>query len=268
MSTAQKKTSIHLHHTLFWCGFAMPPRLACSVPPAPCCCCPVMVTFLWTPWMSGVVGQVPCCCTGLPVASGIFPLWKQDDVGKHYFNNSTMMTAFIMCVRWLVCRHNKLLLKICIRAKYHVSGQQGEMQGRSYKANWNCGSIGVRFLSHRLWGKKINPTRWWSHYQIKSQLNSVDMRGGIEGRLFPDSSERCDRSIQEKKRGDISDLSPVESKWINPSYRNHSSWLHPSNAKLHYTGTTAARCVLHPPHTPLLLSFCVLRCFVLCLMKI
>lgn len=35
------------------------------------------------------------------------------------------------------------------------------------------------------WGIKINPTRWWSHYQIKSQLNSVDMRGGIEGRLFP-----------------------------------------------------------------------------------
>lgn len=101
-----------------------------------------------------------------------------------------------------------------------------------------------------LWGIKINPTRWWSHYQIKSQLNSVDMRGRIEGRLFPDSAERCDRSIQGKKRGDISDLSPVESKWINPSYRNHSSWLHPSNAKLHYTGTTAARCVPHPPHTP------------------
>lgn len=39
----------------------------------------------------------------------------------------------------------------------------------------------------------------------------------------PDSAERCDRSIQGKKRGDISDLSPVESKWINPSYRNHSS---------------------------------------------
>ncbi|KAG7224969.1 hypothetical protein INR49_014885 [Caranx melampygus] len=36
------------------------------------------------------------------------------------------------------------------------------------------------------------------------------MRGGIEGRLFPDSAERCDRSIQGKKRGDISDLSPVE----------------------------------------------------------
>lgn len=68
--------------------------------------------------------------------------------------------------------------------------------------------------------------------------------------LPPDSAERCDRSIQGKKRGDISDLSPVESKWINPSYRNHGSWLHPSNAKLHYTGTTAARCVSRPSYTP------------------
>lgn len=124
------------------------------------------------------------------------------------------------------------------------------MQGHIYKANRKCASIGTRFLSIRLWGIKINPTRWWSHYQIKSQLSSVDMRAGIEGRLFPDSSQRCDRSIQRKKRGDISDLSPVESKWINPSYRNHSSWLHPSDAKLHYTGTTAARCVLHPPYPP------------------
>lgn len=71
------------------------------------------------------------------------------------------------------------------------------------------------------------------------------MREGIEGRLFHNSAERCDRSIRGKKRDDISDLSPVESKWINPSYRNHSSWLHPSNVKLHYTGTTAAQCV--PP---------------------
>lgn len=124
------------------------------------------------------------------------------------------------------------------------------MQDHIYKAHRTCGSIETRFLSIRLWGIKINPTRWWSHYQIKSQLSSVDMRGGIEGRLFPDSSERCDRSIQRKKRGDISDLSPVESKWINPSYRNHSFWLHPSNAKLHYTETTAARCVLHSPYPP------------------
>lgn len=125
-----------------------------------------------------------------------------------------------------------------------------KMQGRIYKANEKCASTGAGSESDMPWGIKIIPTRWWSHYQIKSQLNSVDMRGGIEGRLFPDSAERCDRSIQGKKRGDISDLSPVESKWINPSYRNHSSWLHPSNAKLHYTGTTAARCVPHPPYTP------------------
>lgn len=73
------------------------------------------------------------------------------------------------------------------------------------------------------------------------------MQGGIEGRLLPESAERCDRSIRGKKRGDISDLSPAENKWINPSYRNHSSWLRPSNAKLHYTETTAARCVPHLP---------------------
>lgn len=108
---------------------------------------------------------------------------------------------------------------------------------------------GRQHLWH-LSGIKINSTRWWSYYWIKSQLSSVDMREGIEGRLFPDSAERCDRSIQGKKRGDISDLSPVESKWINPSYRNHGSWLHPSNAKLHYTETTAARCVPRPSYTP------------------
>lgn len=69
------------------------------------------------------------------------------------------------------------------------------LQSKQKRASSGAGS-----LSHRLWGIKINPTRWWSHYQIKSQLNSVDMRGGIEGRLFPDSAERCDRSIQGKKR--------------------------------------------------------------------
>lgn len=124
------------------------------------------------------------------------------------------------------------------------------MRGHIYEANWMRASSGAGSLSDIPRGIKINPTRWWSHYRIKSQLNSVDMRGGIEGRLFPDSAERCDRSIQGKKRGDISDLSPVESKWINPSYRNHSSWLHPSNAKLHYTGTTAARCVPPSPVRP------------------
>lgn len=135
--------------------------------------------------------------------------------------------------------HIKHILKVFM-------DNSGRMQGHIYRASWKSAT----FLSDRLWGIKINPTRWWSHYQIKSQLNSVDMQGGIEGRLFPDSAERCDRSIQGKKGGDISDLSPAESKWINPSYRNHSSWLHPSNAKLHYTGTTATRCVPHPPCPP------------------
>lgn len=53
-----------------------------------------------------------------------------------------------------------------------------------------------------------------------------------------------------EKRSDISDLSPVESKWINPSYRNHRSWLHPSKAKLHYTEKTAAQCVALFPVLP------------------
>lgn len=78
----------------------------------------------------------------------------------------------------------------------------------------------------------------------------------------PATLQRCDRSIQREKGGDISDLSPVESKWINPSYRNHSSWLHPSNAKLHYTGTTAARCVPHPPKFPQLLCLLALLCII------
>lgn len=53
----------------------MPPRQACGVPAGPCSCCPVMVTFLWTPWLRAVGGQVPCCCTVPPVASGPFALW-------------------------------------------------------------------------------------------------------------------------------------------------------------------------------------------------
>lgn len=60
--------------TLFCCGLPMPPRLACDGPPGPCCCCPVMVTFLWMPWLSVAAGQAPCSCTGLLVASGPFPL--------------------------------------------------------------------------------------------------------------------------------------------------------------------------------------------------
>lgn len=239
----------------------MPPRLACGVPPGPCCCCPVMVTFLWTTWLSGVAGHVPCCCTGLSVATGPFPLWMgmmEDNTNLAPHTKFQPLSPFAGIT-------NSYSHYAFRKSSY---GQQGEMQGHIHKANGKCASTGAGSLSDMLWGIKINPTRWWSHYQIKSQLNSVDMRGGIEGRLFPDSAERCDRSIQGKKRGDISDLSPVESKWINPSYRNHSSWLHPSNAKLHYTGTTAARCVPHPPYTPLLPSFCVLRCFVLSLMKI
>lgn len=57
--------------TLFCCGLPMTPRPTCGVPPGPCCCCPVMVTFLW---LSGVAGQVPCCCTGLLAGTGPFPL--------------------------------------------------------------------------------------------------------------------------------------------------------------------------------------------------
>lgn len=101
-----------------------------------------------------------------------------------------------------------------------------------------------------LWGIKINSIRWWTRYWIKSQPDSVDMQEGIEGRLFPDSAERCDRSILGEEKSDISDLSPVESKWINPSYRNHSSWLYPSKAKLHYTETTATQCVPLSPVLP------------------
>lgn len=132
-----------------------------------------------------------------------------------------------------------------------------------HKRNQICAITGLGSLSATLQRMKISPTRWWSHYQIKSQLCSVDMQRGIEGRPFSDSAERCDRSIHGKKRGAISDLSPAESKWINPFYRNHSSWLRPSNAKLHYTEATAARCASHPrpSHTPIFLSFCVLHCF-------
>lgn len=101
-----------------------------------------------------------------------------------------------------------------------------------------------------LWEIKTNSIRWWTHYWIKSQPDSVDMREGIEGRLFPDSAEMWQINTGGKKRSDISDLSPVESKWINPSYRNHSSWLHPSKAKLHYTEKTAAQCVALSPVLP------------------
>lgn len=75
VSKAQEKASAHLWHTLFCCWAPMPPRPACGAPPGPCCCWPVMVTFLWTPWLDGVADQVPCCCTVASVATGPFPLW-------------------------------------------------------------------------------------------------------------------------------------------------------------------------------------------------
>lgn len=98
----------------------------------------------------------------------------------------------------------------------------------------------------------------------KNQLNKVmdSLLNKVTARLLTCgkelkvvSSPTLQRDVTDqyegKKRRDISDLSPVESKWINPSYRNHSSWLHPSKAKLHYTETTAAQCVsLSPRPTP------------------
>lgn len=103
MSKAQKVASPHLWHTLFCCGLPMPPRLACGVPPGPCCCCPAMVTFLWTPWLSAVAGQVPCCCAGPPVASGPFPLWM---MRKTILTQKLKIFPAII----LVCRLHKLLL--------------------------------------------------------------------------------------------------------------------------------------------------------------
>lgn len=109
---------------------------------------------------------------------------------------------------------------------------------------------GARFLSHRLWGIKINPRKVMVLLSNKVTAQLCWHAGRNWRSSLPHLFREMWQINTAKKRGDISDLSPVESKWINPSYRNHGSWLHPSNAKLHYTGTTAARCVLHPPHTP------------------
>lgn len=75
------------------------------------------------------------------------------------------------------------------------------------------------------------------------------MQGGTEGRLFLDSAERRDRSIRGKKRGAISDLSPAESKWINPFYRNHRSWLDSMLSCITLERQPLRVCNPSPPHT-------------------
>lgn len=136
-----------------------------------------------------------------------------------------------------------------IKSEFSTEKQES-LQSPNLESKWKMWQQMSPAAIRHLWEIKTNSIRWWTHYWIKSQPDSVDMREGIEGRLFPDSAEMWQINTGGKKRSDISDLSPVESKWINPSYRNHSSWLHPSKAKLHYTEKTAAQCVPLSPVLP------------------